>query len=173
VSVEHDRKFFDNFMLILGILFAVTLGLIGVARLIASNTSIPRHAEDPLNQRQVASRLAPFARVAVAGKDNAALTPPAPAAAAGNATVAADLPGDQVFAQVCTACHTAGIAGAPKAGDKAAWAPRIAQGIDLLHKHALEGFQGKAGFMPPKGGRADLSDRSIMNAVDYLVGQAK
>ncbi len=65
------------------------------------------------------------------------------------------------------------MAGAPKTGDKAAWGPRIAQGIDTLHKHALEGYQGKAGYMPPKGGRADLSDQSIMNAVDYLVSQAK
>jgi len=171
VSAEHDRKFFDTFMLILGILIAITLGLIGLARMIASNTSIPQHGEDPLNQAQVASRIEPVAHVAVAGKDNAALNPPPPAAAP--AAAAADLPGDQVFNQVCTACHTAGVAGAPKAGDKAAWAPRIAQGMDLLHKHALEGFQGKAGFMPPKGGRADLSDQSIMNAVDYLVGQSK
>ena len=58
-------------------------------------------------------------------------------------------------------------------GDKAAWAPRIAQGMDLLHKHSLEGYQGKAGYMPPKGGRTDLSDQSVMNAVDYLVSQAK
>jgi cytochrome c5 len=171
VSAEHDRKFFDTFMLILGILFAVTLGLIGVARMIASNTSIPNQGEDPLNQAQVAGRIEPIAHVAVAGKDNAALTPP-PAAAA-PAAAAADLPGDQVFNQVCTACHAAGIAGAPKAGDKAAWAPRLAQGMDLLHKHAIDGFQGKAGFMPPKGGRADLSDQSIKNAVDYLVGLAK
>ena len=43
----------------------------------------------------------------------------------------------------------------------------------LLHKHAIEGFQGKAGYMPPKGGRTDLSDQSVMNAVEYLVSQAK
>jgi cytochrome c5 len=171
VSADHDRTFFDTFILILGILFAVTLGLVGVARLIASNTSIPRHAEDPLALQQVASRIEPVAHIAVAGKDNSALTPPPAAAPA--AAAAADLAGDQVFGQVCTACHTAGIAGAPKAGDKAAWAPRIAQGMDTLHKHALEGFQGKAGYMPPKGGRADLSDQSIKNAVDYMVGLAK
>ena len=58
-------------------------------------------------------------------------------------------------------------------GDKAAWAPRIAQGAATLHKHALEGFQGKAGFMPPKGGRVDLIDQSIMNAVDYMTNASK
>ena len=53
----------------------------------------------------------------------------------------------------CMACHGAGVAGAPKIGDAAAWGPRIAKGADTLHKHAIEGFQGQAGFMPPKGGR--------------------
>ena len=69
----------------------------------------------------------------------------------------------------CVACHGAGVAGAPKYGDKAAWGPRLAKGADTLHEHAIEGFQGQAGFMPPKGGRVDLSDKSIMNAVDYMM----
>jgi cytochrome c5 len=169
VSADHDRTFFDTFMLVLGILLGVTIALVFLARYIASQTSIPHHREDPLNQAEVASRIEPVARVAVAGQDNAALSPPAAAPTA----AAVDLPGDQVYAQVCTACHGAAVAGAPKTGDKAAWGPRIAQGMDTLHKHALEGFQGKSGYMPPKGGRADLSDQSIMNAVDYLVAQAK
>ena len=73
----------------------------------------------------------------------------------------------------CVACHGAGVAGAPKFGDKAAWAPRLAKGVDTLHKHALEGFQGQAGFMPPKGGAVDLTDKSIMNAVDYMAAAVK
>lgn len=178
MSASHDRKFFDTFMLVLGILIGVAIALIIVARLIASNTSVPAHRQDPLAQKEVASRIAPIAQVAVAGQDNTALAAPAstPAPAAGAAAPAAasaDLTGEQVFGQVCTACHTLGVAGAPKVGDKAAWAPRIAQGADTLHKHALEGYQGKAGYMPPKGGRADLSDQSIMNAVDYMVSQSK
>ena len=55
----------------------------------------------------------------------------------------------------------------------AEWAPRIAKGLDTQHMHALEGFTGDAGFMPPKGGRVDLSDEEIMGAVDYLVEQAQ
>jgi cytochrome c5 len=165
VSADHDRTFFDTFMLVLGLLLGITIALIFLARYIAGQTSLLHHREDPLNQAEVASRIEPIARVAVAGQDNAALNPPTAAAV--------DLPGEQVYAQVCTACHGAAVAGAPKTGDKAAWAPRIAQGMDILHKHAIEGFQGKAGYMPPKGGRADLSDQSIMNAVDYLVGQAR
>jgi cytochrome c5 len=65
------------------------------------------------------------------------------------------------------------VAGAPKTGDKAAWAGRLAQGVDVLNKHAIEGFQGKAGFMPPKGGRTDLTDQSVINAVEFMVAQSK
>jgi cytochrome c5 len=169
VSADHDRTFFDTFMLVLGILVVVTLGLIFLARNIASETSAVTHEEDPLNQAEIANRIAPVARVAVAGKDNAALNPPAAAPAA----AAADLPGEEVYKQVCTMCHGAAVAGAPKTGDKAAWGPRIAQGIDTLHMHALQGYQGQKGFMPPKGGRVDLSDGEITSAVDYIVAQAK
>ncbi|MDH4105230.1 MAG: c-type cytochrome [Gammaproteobacteria bacterium] len=168
MSAEHDRKFFDTFMLILGILAAITIGLMVLAGMISDRTSKQFHEQDPLKQQETLARIAPVAKVAVAGQDNSALAPPAPAAAA----AAVDLPGEEVYAQVCGACHTAGIAGAPKTGDKAAWAPRIAQGADTLHKHAIEGFQGKAGYMPPKGGRTDLSDQSVINAVDYLVNKA-
>jgi cytochrome c5 len=70
------------------------------------------------------------------------------------------------------ACHGAGIAGAPKYGDKAAWAPRIAQGSNVLYDHALKGFQGKAGVMPPKGG-SSAPDADVKAAVDYMVAAAK
>ena len=152
-------------MLILGILLGITIGLIILARLIAAQTSGAHRLTDPVYQKEVMARIQPVGRVAVAGADKSALAPPASAEPA----AVADLPGDTVYNQACVACHGAGIAGAPKFGDKAAWAPRIAQGADTLHKHAIEGFQGKAGYMPPKGGRTDLSDQSVINAVDYIV----
>jgi cytochrome c5 len=169
VSASHDRKFFDTFMLVLGILLGVTVVLIVIARIIAANTSVANKVQDPLYEKQVEERIAPVARVAVAGKDNAALAPQSTAPA----SASADMTGEQVYNQACVACHGAGVAGAPKFGDKAAWAPRIAQGIDTLHQHALQGFQGKSGFMPPKGGRTDFSDQSVINGVDYMVGAAK
>jgi cytochrome c5 len=172
VSASHDRTFFDTFLLVLGILVGVTIGLIILARIIAANTSVANRAEDPVFQRQVEERIQPVARVAIAGQDNSSLAPPA-AAPAVAATAAADLTGEQIYDQACVACHGAGVAGAPKLGDKAAWAPRIAQGMDTLHKHALQGYQGKAGYMPPKGGRTDLSDQSVMNGVDYIVAAGK
>ena len=172
MSASHDRTFFDTFLLVLGILVGVTIGLIIIARIIAANTSVANRAEDPVYQRQVEERIRPVARVAIAGQDNSALAPPA-AAAAVAVTAAADLTGEQVYNQACVACHGAGVAGAPKFGDKAAWAPRIAQGMDTLHAHALQGYQGKAGYMPPKGGRTDLSDQSIVNSVDYIIAASK
>jgi cytochrome c5 len=169
VSAEHDRKFFDTFMLVLGILFAVTIGLMVLAGIVSDRTAKRFHEGDPLLQQETTERIKPVARVAVAGQDNTALAPPAAAAT----TAAVDMPGDQVYQQVCTACHGAGVAGAPKTGDKAAWDARVAQGADTLHKHAIEGYQGKAGFMPPKGGRTDLSDQSVINAVEYMVSQVQ
>lgn len=169
MSAEHDKKFFDTFMLVLGILIGIAVVLYVLARIIASNTQEQHVLADPANQHAVNERIAPVAKLAVAGKDNSALAPvQAPAAAP-----AEELAGEQVFNMACMACHGAGVAGAPKMGDKAAWGSRIAQGAETLHKHAIEGYQGSAGFMPAKGGRADLSDKSIMNAVDYMVAASK
>ena len=77
--------------------------------------------------------------------------------------------GKATFQQTCFACHGTGAAGAPKAGDKAEWAPRIAKGKATLYKHAIHGFKGSKGFMPAKGGRTDLSDDAVKAAVDYMV----
>ena len=77
--------------------------------------------------------------------------------------------GKQVFDSTCTACHATGVAGAPKLGDKAAWAPRLKQGMDTLVQSALKGKNA----MPPKGGNASLSDAQVHAAVEYMVNQAK
>ncbi|WP_036171621.1 cytochrome c5 family protein [Massilia sp. 9096] len=79
--------------------------------------------------------------------------------------------GQAVFTAVCAACHAAGVAGAPKVGDAAAWGPRIAQGYDTLVEHAVKGFQGKAGVMPAKGGNVDLDDVEVARAVVYMANQ--
>lgn len=99
----------------------------------------------------------------------AAATPAAPAA---EATASAGGAGKTLYGSACVACHGAGIAGAPKFGDKAAWAPRIAQGANVLYEHAIKGFQGKNGMMPPKGG-SSAPDADVKSAVDYMVAAAK
>ncbi len=99
---------------------------------------------------------------------------PAPAAEAEDTQVAggSDL-GKKVYGNTCAMCHAAGVAGAPKPGDKADWGPRIAQGMDTLHKHALEGFTGAKGMMPARGGSTTLSDDDVKAAVDFMVAQSK
>lgn len=77
--------------------------------------------------------------------------------------------GKSTYDAACGVCHTAGVAGAPIVGDKEAWAERIAQGNDVMLKHVLEGFQGKTGYMPPKGGFAHLSDDDVKAALEYMV----
>jgi cytochrome c5 len=94
--------------------------------------------------------------------------PAVPAAGGGNTAK-----GEDIYKQTCFACHAAGVAGAPKLGDKAAWGPRIAQGNDTLYTHSIKGFQGKVGMMPPKGGNMTLSDADVKAAVDYMVAQSK
>lgn len=89
------------------------------------------------------------------------------------AAPAANGTGKSTYGKVCVMCHGAGIGGAPKFGDKAAWGPRIAQGQDTLYKHALEGFTGSQGMMPAKGGGANLSDDDVKAAVDYMAAAAK
>jgi cytochrome c5 len=78
------------------------------------------------------------------------------------------LAGKKAFDQTCGLCHGAGTGGAPRPGDKANWAPRIAQGRETLYQHALLGFNGVAGFMPARGGAA-LSDDEVKAGVDYMV----
>ncbi|GJG98104.1 cytochrome c5 family protein [Cupriavidus pauculus] len=93
----------------------------------------------------------------------------APAAAAPAAPAAASAEtGKKVYEQVCAACHAAGVAGAPKFGDKAAWAPRLKEGMDVVHNYALKG----KGVMPPKGGYAG-PDADVIAASDYMANAAK
>ena len=81
--------------------------------------------------------------------------------------------GQQVYRNVCIACHSPpGVGGAPALGNVEAWAPRIAQGMETLTSHALTGFTGKTGVIPKKGERPDLSDQEIIDAVKYMVEQA-
>lgn len=77
--------------------------------------------------------------------------------------------GKTVFGTVCSACHGAGVMGAPKFGDKAAWAPRIAEGLPTLYSHALNGYKG----MPARGGSPSLSDDEVKAGVQYMVNAAK
>lgn len=77
--------------------------------------------------------------------------------------------GNVVYAQSCALCHASGVGGAPKTGDKAAWAPRLAAGRDAMLTIAIKG----KGAMPPKGGNASLSDAEVKSAMEYMLGLVK
>jgi cytochrome c5 len=124
----------------------------------------------PAAAPEAAAPVAAGAAPAPSAPAPAATTAPAPAASAAP-SVSAD-GGKKLYDTTCVACHGAGIAGAPKLGDKAAWADRIKQGNAVLYEHAIKGFQGKAGMMPPKGG-STAPDAEVKAAVDYMVSASK
>jgi len=128
----------------------------------------PAQAAASAPDAQAAAPAVPAAPAAPAAAAPApAAAAPVAAAAAAPAAASAET-GKKVYDQVCAACHAAGVAGAPKFGDKAAWAPRIKEGMDAVHNFALKG----KGVMPPKGGYAG-ADADVIAAADYMVNAAK
>jgi cytochrome c5 len=140
--------------LIVVVLLAFLVPITVIALLSQLFTSTTRDTKE--DEQHVLERIKPVGTVVLAEAG----------AASGN------LSGQQVFAQVCKTCHETGLAGAPKAGDRAAWAPRIAEGEKTLVQHAIAGYQGKTGVMPPKGGNPNLTDDEVHRAVVYLADQA-
>jgi cytochrome c5 len=164
---SSDRHFFNSFSLVLGVLIAFAIVLFVFARMIGRATQGQEVLLDPMRLKDVQRNIAPFAHVAVGGADNSALAVlAAPKSAAPAAAVPAT--GEQAFTQVCSACHSLGINGAPKIGDHAAWGPRIAQGKEALYSHAIAG----KGNMPPRAG-TNWPDATIRMAVDYMVSLNK
>jgi cytochrome c5 len=162
-----DKHFFDLFMVVIGGLVGVTFGLFILSNYIAGKTQEVYVLQDEPYQDQVASNILPVSAVALDGdeiEDAGEVATAEP--------VAEVLSGPQVYNQACLACHGAGVGGAPVVGDPAAWTSRIAQGTDLLSRHVIEGYTGSAGYMPPKGGRMDLSDEEILAAMTYMVEES-
>ncbi len=117
-----------------------------------------------------------LASLGACGKQQSAPTPAAAPAAATTTAPAADdalAKGEHVYKGTCAMCHGTGASGAPIFGNKADWSPRIAQGKETLYGHALKGFTGAKGAMPPKGANPSLSDSDVKAAVDYMVAQIK
>ena len=171
---KHDKQFYNVLSAVMGVLVTVAIVLLAAARLIANQTQVPDTYSDPEYVTEVVDNIKPFARVAVAGQDNSALAIAQPAAAAAAApAVAVPKDGHELYEAACKACHGSGLAGAQKAGDRAAWGPRLAQGKATLYEHALRGYTGKTGVMPAKGARTDLSDDLIKQGVDYLTSLAQ
>jgi cytochrome c5 len=154
---------------------ALIVGIILLAQLAVGIYGSRSLKDDPsMSPEAVAKRIAPVARVDV--DPNAPAPAPAAApvkAAAVSAPAAskgsADGAGKATYDATCSVCHAAGVAGAPKLGDKAAWAPRLKGGKDALVASVIKG----KGAMPPKGGNTSLSDDAVKAAVDYMTATAK
>ena len=169
MSNEQDAIFVRNFSLVL--IFLVVVGIIAfiLAKIVYANFLETQNAD-----KVVAERLAPVGKVNV-GEPFVASTPSAdgaeasaPSAAPVAAAEPADL-GKATYGKICFACHDAGVGGAPKLGDNAAWSDRLQKGNEMLVSNAINGFQGAAGIMPPKGGLASLSDDAVRAAVMHML----
>jgi cytochrome c5 len=169
--LNRDQKFFDLYSLVIGVLAALGLAFLVLSMKLADLTQGTYTEESSEYQAAINERIKPLSQVYMPGEAEAAAEDAA--ADAGSQPVATEMTGPQVYNSACIACHGAGVGGAPKFGDAAAWAERIAKGMDTLHQHAIQGFTGSAGVMPAKGGRVDLSDQEIMDAVDYMVNESE
>lgn len=118
--------------------------------------------------QEIADRLSPVGSVCLAGECDQPAGTTAPVVVA----QAAARSGEEVYTTKCAACHNTGAGNAPKVGDKAAWAPRIAKGMDTLMSNVINGFT-DVGMMPPKGICMDCSDAELKASVDYMIEKSQ
>ena len=170
--MSRDQQFFDMYSLVIGVLAAVALGLLILSMKMSDRTQGIYTRDSAEYQTAVAERIRPVGQVYLPGEEQASSKPTIDTVALPE-PVATALTGPQVYNSACIACHAAGLADAPIVGDVDAWAPRLAQGMDVLVRHANEGFNGAAGIMPAKGGRMDLSDDEVADAVAYMVEESQ
>jgi cytochrome c5 len=179
---EHSSpiKTPKQLVIVVVLAFAVPITLIVMLVQLVTSGGEPSRNDPGMSAEAIAKRLKPVGELMVDP------TQPAPAAAPASApaTVAAATPapgaksaaakpdagkGKSVYDATCSVCHAAGVAGAPKAGDKAAWAPRMKAGMSALYASSIKGKNA----MPPKGGNLALADADVNAAVDYMVGLVK
>jgi cytochrome c5 len=168
-----DRVFLKHFSMVIGFLVLVMFLLQGLGYYIYSYNP---PAKNPEAQKEVETRIAPVGAVYAGDTGRAALLAAQEAAkkaAESQVAYGGTLDGKTIFGNLCTTCHTNAATGAPNINDKGAWAPRIAQGMDTLLKHATEGFQGSKGLMPAKGGNPSLSNAQVKATVEWMISQVK
>lgn len=168
--MNRDQKFFDMYTLVIGVLVLVMMALFILA---SKMSDVTQDIYTNTSEEYLASmeeRLRPIGGVYLPGEE-AKASQPQVAEAPQPEPVATTMTGPQAFNEACIACHGSGIGGAPMLSDAANWAPRIEQGLDALRSHAIGGYTGSAGYMPPKGARLDLSDQEVHNAIDYMLGE--
>jgi len=157
MTKKHDKTFVNLVSLVIGCLIGLAFAIFGIAKYVGARAESLSET-DPGYRAEVRERLAPVGRVAVAGKDNSALAIPeaGPKLVAAPVKMLAVMNGEETYKMTCSTCHAAGVGGAPKFGS----------GKD-------HGLTDEGGVMPAKGGRPDLPDESVANAVEYMVKAAK
>ncbi len=171
--MSRDQKFFDMYSLVIGVLAAFALAIFVLAMKMSDLTQGVYTRDAAEFQAAVEERIRPVGQVYLPGEEQTAAAPTVETLPEPD-PVATAMTGPQVYNVACNACHGNGVGGAPITGDVAEWAPRIAQGIDVLNDHAINGFDGDAVTpMLAKGGRADLSDQEVIDAVAYMVEESQ
>ncbi len=170
--MNNDAVFLKHFSMVIGFLVGVALCLIVLGHYLGS--TLPEDT-DPNAQARVEARIKPLGEVYAGSSGAAAAAAAAEAArAAAGPKVAYEgtLDGKVIFDKLCSACHSTGAGGSPTL-DHSHWDARLAQGIDTLVKHAIDGFQGNAGVMPARGGNPDLSDDQVRVTVTWMMDNLK
>ena len=163
--MSQDKEFYGTFI-------AVMTGLAVLAVvLIFTAISLTSEVTEYKPEEVVLENIRPVGQVYIAGESEPAeAAPPAGAEMTADAGAAAGpKSGEEVYNGNCAACHATGAAGAPKVGDAAAWAPRIAQGMETLLSHATNGLNA----MPPKGLCMSCSSEELQAAIEYMVSKSK
>jgi len=176
MTLHDDRTFIRHFSWVLVALVAITILFIFLAFLIVGETGVDGHSGYTYVQYMKSHPMSSgkgmmgAASAATGGQQGSAAASAATSAVAANG---ARPNGEAIWKAHCAACHASGVAGAPKIGDTQVWGPILAKTDQAtLYKHAINGFSGERGYMPPKGGASNLSDADVKAAVDYMVGKS-
>ncbi len=151
----------SSFGLSVSVLIVVAVLVVGINAMVGSALKVNGNAD--MSDAAIAERVKPVAQL----NTGAPIAAEAPTAAAPVAAAARS--GKEIYESTCFACHGTGAAGAPKFGDAAAWAPRIAQGMDTLLNNAINGLRA----MPPRGTCGNCSDDDLKAAIEYMVENSK
>ncbi len=169
---NHDLEFLKQFSMIIAFLVLVTVGLIGGSILLHGSRAME---EDSVAIAKAEARLRSVAGV-YAGETGAAAMAAAAEAAAkraqGQVAYEGTLDGAIIYNALCGACHNSGAGGAPTM-QAAQWDARIAQGVETLVTHAIDGYQGSAGLMPARGGNPSLTDEQVEASVRWMLDNLK
>jgi cytochrome c5 len=170
--VNNDVEFLKRFSMMIVFLTCLGLCLMTLGYFIGKTQ--PRDA-DPTAQARTLERIRPVGAVYAGASGAAAAAAAAAQASAASAVTAAydgTLDGSVIYNKLCSACHSTGAGGAPTL-DHGHWDARIAQGIDVLIRHSIDGFTGSAGLMPARGGNPALSDAQAEAAVHWMIDNLK